>query len=352
MRSPELTPVVLSGVGRIGALVARELIENPHISFLGMNDGRYSAGDAAKRIREDGIHGRFHKEQITYDDENVYFYGLPIPVFNFREVEEAPWSDLDKSPIVVEATGAFRKKETIQKHLDKGALGAVLTAPGEESDFPTVVIGVNDHMLEEYLSAWPVVSNSSCSTNALGSPLSVLSDAFAGRMLSHDVELVHAYTASQNLFDGGGEDLSNRRSAINNIIPYKSGSQREIARLIGEKAGESWIECVRVSNDDGSLAIAKLEFDGNIKEERIVEALEEACKTTHDGIMKLVDEGMSAQKVVGYKESSVIDRGRLSVRSGPRRTKVRLEIFYDNEGAYSARTAELTQKCGEILLAA
>ena len=84
MNSPEMTRIGINGFGRIGTLLGRETINTPEMSLVVVNNGRYSAEDAAKRLRYDGIHGRFHEDNIKYDDKNILFYGQPISVANFR----------------------------------------------------------------------------------------------------------------------------------------------------------------------------------------------------------------------------------------------------------------------------
>ena len=158
-----------------------------------------------------------------------------------------PWKALDVQA-VVEATGVFRKREQIAKHLEAGAKKVVLTVPAKDQIDATIVIGVNDNTLKD---TDQIVSNASCTTNCLAPVVKVLHDKFG--VARGIMTTVHAYTNDQRILDLPHSDLRRARSAAMSIIPTTTGAAKAVGKVIPELNGKLDGISMRVPTYDGSV---------------------------------------------------------------------------------------------------
>ncbi|MDH3324194.1 MAG: type I glyceraldehyde-3-phosphate dehydrogenase, partial [Candidatus Peregrinibacteria bacterium] len=203
--------IAINGFGRIGRAALRISLENPDVEVVAINDPS-TIEQTAHLFQFDTNFGTF-KGDVSIEDggKTLNVDGHKVKVFSTREISELPWGDLGVDT-VLECTGVFRTKEGASKHLAQGAKKVVISAPGKDDSFATVVLGVNEDILtgDETL-----LSNASCTTNCLAPFAKVLHENF--EIKSGLMTTIHAYTTSQNILDMGCPDLRRARAAAANM---------------------------------------------------------------------------------------------------------------------------------------
>ncbi|MBC8145420.1 MAG: type I glyceraldehyde-3-phosphate dehydrogenase, partial [bacterium] len=152
--------VAINGFGRIGRLVFRHaMARKGEIDFVGIND-LTDAKTLGHLLKYDSVHGRFQGD-IRVEGNDLIVDGDRITISAERKIEDLKWKDVD---VVIESTGVFTNRESLQRHINNGARRVVLTAPAKDELDATVVLGVNDDVLTPEMK---IVSNASCTTNCL-----------------------------------------------------------------------------------------------------------------------------------------------------------------------------------------
>jgi glyceraldehyde-3-phosphate dehydrogenase type I len=187
--------VAINGLGRIGRLILRNVIETPNdcIDIVAAND-LTPMDDLAYLMRYDSVHGRSPFE-VKYDEGYLDLGGKRVAITHEKDPENLPWKKLGID-IVLECTGAFRGRADAGKHVKAGASRVIISAPSEDVD-GTFIMGVNEKTYDP--TKHHVISNASCTTNSLAPTAKVLNDSFGVEYLF--VTTIHAYTSSQSLVD-------------------------------------------------------------------------------------------------------------------------------------------------------
>ncbi|MFM9052174.1 MAG: glyceraldehyde-3-phosphate dehydrogenase, partial [Bacteroidota bacterium] len=272
--------VVLYGFGRIGRLVARELIaqagKGEQLRLRAVVTRSNSAEDLSKRadlLRNDSVHGSFPGTVIEDAENNA----LVVNGHSIRMIAANDPTTIDYTAygihdaLVIDNTGVVRDREGLSKHLKaKGVSKVLLTAPGK-GDVPNVVYGVNqdafDHNNETVFSA------ASCTTNAIVPVLAVIENAL-GIERGH-IETIHSYTNDQNLLDNYHKKYRRGRSAALNMVITETGADKAVAKVLPGLAGKLTGNAVRVPTPDVSLAILNLQ----LKKEATKESLNEIMRS-------------------------------------------------------------------------
>ena len=201
-----MTRIAINGFGRIGRNVLRALLERgSDLEVVAVNDLTEPAA-LARLLAYDTTAGRLGRP-VTVDGDVLVVDGRRITVLAEREPAKLPWAELGVD-IVLEATGRFATAKAARAHLDAGARKVLVSAPADGADV-TLAYGVNTDAYDPALHT--IVSNASCTTNALA-PLAAVLDELAG--IEHGfMTTVHAYTQEQNLQDGPHRDPRRARPA-------------------------------------------------------------------------------------------------------------------------------------------
>ncbi len=325
--------VALNGFGRIGRLFTRFLLEEKGVALVGINDLGDPEG-LAHLFQWDSVHGKY-AAPVAYADGHLHIGDRSIAFFQQRDPSQLPWGKLGVD-VVVEATGKFRTGEGAAAHLRAGAGRVVLSAPGKDDAFKTVVIGVNHDSLT---SEDTLISNASCTTNCLAPVLQVLDQRFG--LKEAMMSTIHAYTADQRLMDAPHPDLRRARAAAINIIPTTTGAARAIEKVLPHLAGKVTATSYRVPVPDGSLidVVATL-----ARMPSSVEALAEAFQSAAEGplqdILQYSTDPLVSSDITGNTHSAIVDAGLFQVS----KETVRVVAWYDNESGYSRRLAELVSR--------
>ncbi|OUS10714.1 type I glyceraldehyde-3-phosphate dehydrogenase, partial [Nonlabens dokdonensis] len=136
--------VAINGFGRIGRTFLRTVYNDPQIEVVAIND-LASNEVMAHLLKYDSIHGVLDAE-VTYDKNAISVNDHSILFTHHDKLENLHWNDVD---FVIESTGKFKTRDQLQKHLTAGAKKVILSAPPIEDDIKTVVLGVNEHILQE-----------------------------------------------------------------------------------------------------------------------------------------------------------------------------------------------------------
>ncbi len=328
--------VGINGFGRIGRLVARSVLKyhSDQIEIVGVND-LTDAATLAHLFKHDSVHGPFDGE-VTASEDTLTVNGMNINISSQRDPSQLKWGDLG-ADIVVESTGFFRSKADASKHLEGGAKKVIISAPASGDDVKTVVLGVNDDVID---SDTQVYSNASCTTNCLAPMVKVLDDAFG--LQQGFMTTIHAYTGDQQLVDGPHKDLRRARAAAHNFVPTTTGAAKAVGLVLPHLNGKLDGGAVRVPVPDGSLTDLTAILNREVTEQEILDAFKKAAEGEMKGILQYSDDELVSTDIIGNPHSSIFD-SKLTKADGK---LVKVVAWYDNEAGYSARTADLITKIG------
>ena len=335
-----MTRVAINGFGRIGRTVFRIIASRPDsdIEVVAIND--LSDDDILGYLLEyDSVMGRFD-QTVSMEDGLMRVGDHEVKMLMERDPTKLPWAELDVD-VVVEATGVFRDRASLQSHLDAGAKRVVLTVPAKDDIDETVVLGVNDEDLD---ADDLIVSNASCTTNCLAPLAKVLDDAFGIR--KGVMTTVHAYTNDQRLADVPHADLRRSRAATENIIPTTTGAAKAVGQVLPNLDGKLDGMAMRVPVPDGSTVDLVVELDTDVTVEEVNAVVKAAAEGEMAGILEYTEEPIVSTDVIGNPHSSIFDASGTHVLGG---NLVKVMSWYDNEWGYSNRVVDLIERLAEII---
>ncbi len=325
--------VAINGFGRIGRLLLRAGISRPELEIVAIND-LFSPAELAYSLKWDSVHGPF-KGDISADTDALVVNGKKIPVSAERDPANLPWARLGVR-VVAEATGFFVDREGASKHLSAGAERVIITAPAKNPDV-TLVLGVNDEMLD--LSKHRIISNASCTTNALAPVTYVLDKEFG--IEAGLLNTVHAYTQNQLILDGPNKKHRRGRAGALNIVPTSTGAAKAIGLVLPQMLGKLDGLALRTPNPDGSIVDLTAWLKREVTTDEIKDAMKKASQEDRfRGILQYCDEEIVSSDIVGNPHSSIFDA--TSVMAVGRLVKIL--AWYDNEWGYSNRVIDLMIK--------
>jgi glyceraldehyde 3-phosphate dehydrogenase len=318
----------INGFGRIGRSLLRAAHGNPNLQVVAVND-LTDAATLAYLLKRDSILGPF-PAAVDSSDGRLRVDETPVRVFAQRDPASIPWSS-EGVDIVVEATGRFTDKAQALAHVQGGgAKRVIVSAPGKGDDL-TIVMGVNHALYDPPRHV--VVSNGSCTTNALAPLAKVLHQRFGvvhGQMVT-----THAYTNSQALHDQPSKELRAGRAAALAIIPHSTGAAKAIGKVLPELDGRLAGFSLRVPVPVVSVVDLTVQVERATDVASVNAALREAAASPElSGILGVSDEPLVSADFQGDPRSSVVDAA-LTMVSGAHLVKVL--AWYDNEWAFSSR---------------
>ena len=328
------TKVAINGFGRIGRLSLRALLQRDHIAVVAIND-LADAATLAHLLKYDSNYGRF-PGTVTYEGDRLVVAGSKIRVYSEQDPAHLPWQAL-QIDMVLEATGRFTDRAGAGKHLTAGAQRVIIAAPAKDKDIPTVVLGVNDHVLQAHA---PIISNASCTTNCLAPMAKVLDEHFG--IEQGYISTIHAYTADQRLQDGPHKDLRRARAAAQAIIPTTTGAAKAVGLVMPHLQGKLDGIAMRVPVADGSVTDLTAVLKQPATQGAINAAMKQAAEGSLKGILAYTEDPIVSVDVIGDPHSCIFD-AQLTAAQGQ---LVKVVGWYDNEGGYAHRIADLIGKLG------
>ena len=321
--------VAINGYGRIGRQLLRAIYDydlTDQFEIVGIN----ASGDLAVNThltKYDTVHGRF-LAQVEHDQSNLFVNGDKIPFFSTRNPEELPWKALDVD-LVFECTGAFKGREKCAPHFKAGAKKILISAPGDKDVDATVVYGVNHDILTPDMT---VVSNASCTSNCLAPVVKPLQDNLGiARGL---MNTIHAFTNDQVLTDVRHKDLRRARSAVENLIPTKTGAAKAIGLVIPELNGKLDGLSVRVPSINVSLVDLTFDAMRETSVDEVNQIMKQAAEGSLKGILGYNTEPLVSSDFNHATTASIFDSTQTKVAGG---SMVKVLAWYDNEWGFSCQ---------------
>ena len=238
--------------------------------------------------------------------------------------------------VVLECTGIFRTKDKAELHLKAGAKDVIISAPAKSEGVQTIVLGVNDDVLDRRKN---VFSNASCTTNCLAPVAKILNDNWGIKVGS--MTTTHAYTSDQRMQDAPHSDLRRARAAAYNIVPTSTGAAVAVGKVVPEVAGKLSAIAVRVPVITGSMIEVNVVVEKATTAEEINAKFKELADGPLKGILQYTTDPIVSSDIVRNPHSSIFDSLMTSVLDG---NFVKVVSWYDNEAGYSARIADLAAK--------
>lgn len=328
--------IAINGFGRIGRQVFRAWLERGGGSQGTETDSIVAINDPADPellvhlLTYDSVHGRL-AEPVRYQDGALEVRGRRIPMSAEREPEACPWGDCDVD-VVLECSGRWTRRSDAQRHLQASAKRVLISAPAGEDVDATIVYGVNHDQLKPEHT---VVSNASCTTNALAPLLAPLQRAFG--IVSGLMTTVHAYTSDQLLHDAPHKDPHRARAAALSMIPTKTGAAAAIGAVIPELAGRLDGLAVRVPTANVSLVDVTLEMADPVALEAIHDVLIQASKEELKDVLMTNALPLVSVDFNHCSASSVVDLSQTRVQG----RMVKLLAWYDNEWGFANRLLDV-----------
>ncbi|MFJ7287828.1 type I glyceraldehyde-3-phosphate dehydrogenase [Curtobacterium sp. NPDC098951] len=326
-----MTRIAINGFGRIGRNTLRALIARggDDLEVVAVND--LTAPDTlAHLFRYDSALGPF-SGTVEVDGDTLVIDGRRIRVLASREPAELPWADLGVE-VVLESTGRFTARDAAAGHLTAGARRVLISAPATGAD-ATIAYGVNSDVYDPAVHT--VVSNASCTTNALA-PLASVLDDLAG--IEHGfMTTVHAYTQEQNLQDGPHRDLRRARAAGVNIVPTSTGAAKAIGLVLPRLDGKLSGDAIRVPVPVGSIVELNTVVSRDVSVDEVNAAYRAAASGPLQGVLAYTADPLVSTDITRRPESSVFDSLLTRVDGG---RHVKVVAWYDNEWGFSNRVVD------------
>jgi len=345
--------VILYGFGRIGRLLARELMSKTgkgkqmRLRAI-VTRGELTPEVLEKRaalLRKDSVHGRFKGSvRADFKDKALIINGTTVFVISANNPEDIDYTKYGiKDALVIDNSGAFRTEEALGRHLKaKGVDKVLLTAPGV--GVPNIVYGVNQKDYDP--KNVHIFSAASCTTNAITPVLKAVNDTL-GIKHGH-LETIHAYTNDQNLVDNMHKKYRRGRAAALNMVITETGAGKAVAKALPELKGKLTSNAIRVPVPNGSLAILNLNLHTKTSKEDINSIIK---KYAIDGfLVEQIRYSMSnelvSSDIVGTQEPSIYDSEATIVSSDG--SNALLYVWYDNEYGYSHQVMRLAKYIAQV----
>jgi len=331
--------VGLNGFGRIGRAVTRIVSERNTFDIVAINTRKTSPDMLAYLLQYDSVYRRFGKKVEAVED-GITIDGTKIPASMIADIDAIPWESRGVD-VVIDATGAFTKKEDLMKHIKGTVKKVLLTAPSKDKETTHVVLGVNDDKID--WKSEQVISNASCTTNCAAPMFKVIEKEFGVEM--GYLTTVHSYTATQSLLDEANKKPDRSRAAALNIGPSTTGAAKAVGKVIPELAGKLDGMAVRVPTPTVSFT----DISAVMKKDVTAEEVNSAFKTYAAGVMKGILSYETAPLVssdfIGDSHSCIFDSNYTKVIGGKL-----LKIFglYYNEWGYATRIVDLVERVSDF----
>ena len=328
--------VGINGMGRIGRMIVRSIIENKikNIEIKHINN-RTNSEACSNLLKYDSVHGKFDAD-IGFDEKHIIVNKSKIIFSQETDINKINWkkSDVD---YVFECTGKFNSKEKLLPHLNNGAKKVLVSAPCKNAD-KTIVFGVNESRLKKDDK---IISAASCTTNCLAPVVHVLHENF--EIEKGFMTTIHAFTSDQRILDNSHKDPRRARSASQSIVPTSTGASKAIGEIIPSLKGKLEGVAMRVPTPNVSL----IEFVFCSKKDLSVEKINSAFQSfsKKNNILRVTKEKLVSIDFNHNPASSIIDESLTKVVG---KNMGKISAWYDNEWAFSNRMCDIARYLHKI----
>ncbi|WP_425077346.1 type I glyceraldehyde-3-phosphate dehydrogenase [Psychroserpens sp. S379A] len=321
--------VAINGFGRIGRRVFRLIQDRDDIQVVAIND-LADTKTLSHLLKYDSIHG-VSKHEISCSENEIIINNNSIPLLNQNHPKHIDWTPYNVD-FVIEATGKFKTTSDLEHHIKNGAKQVVLSVPPIEDDIKTVVLGVNDNVVEGNES---IISNASCTTNNAAPMISVINELCGVKQAY--ITTVHSYTTDQSLHDQPHKDLRRARAAGQSIVPTTTGAAKALTKIFPDLSDVIGGCGIRVPVANGSLTDITFNIERTVTIEDINEAFKIASQEHLKGILQYTEDPIVSIDIVGNTHSCIFDSQMTSVIGN----MIKIVGWYDNETGYSSRILDL-----------
>lgn len=325
--------VAINGLGRIGKCVARIIADRDDVELVAANasgtDEMIQYG-----LRYDTVHGNRH--DVVVKDGFITIGKQKAKLLSERDPSKIDFASYG-AEIVLECTGAFLTKESVQAYLDNGVKKVIFSAPAKD-DTATFVLGVN----EATYNGESVISNASCTTNGLAPIVKALDDAFGIEKAL--MTTIHSYTSSQPILDAKDKkDPRKARAGALNLSPTTTGAAKAIGKVLPHLNGKINGQSVRVPTPNVSMIDLTATLNQNITLEEVKQVFVDAQNGSLKGILAVDTEYRVSSDFNGETNSTVVPLDTIQVIGG---NMVKVLSWYDNEWGYSTRLVDMAVYVG------
>ena len=321
--------IAINGFGRIGRRVFRLALQHPRINVVAIND-LADTRTLSHLLKYDSIHGVL-KENISFNETHIIVNNNLIPLYNQSHPKDIDWSSVQPD-FIIEATGKFKTKETLQYHINNGAKHVILSVPALEDDIKTIVLGVNDEILD---GTETILSNASCTTNNAAPMINLIKEHFGIKQAY--ITTIHSYTTDQSLHDQPHRDLRRARAAGQSIVPTTTGAAKALTKIFPDLSDVIGGCGIRVPVANGSLSDITINVEKHTTIEEVNKIFEVASNSTLKGILEYTEDPIVSIDIVGNPHSCIFDAQMTSVIGN----MLKIVGWYDNETGYSSRVLDL-----------
>ncbi|WP_149142647.1 ArsJ-associated glyceraldehyde-3-phosphate dehydrogenase [Gemmobacter caeruleus] len=332
--------IALNGLGRIGKLVLRDLIDTGiDGEIVLLND---TAGDPAQHallMEFDSVHGRW-RHPVAATEDALVLNGRPIRLTREKTIEALPLAALGVD-LVIDCTGSFKTASKLAPYYAAGVRSVAVSAPVKDGDALNLVYGVNHHLFD---GTQRLVTAASCTTNCLAPVVKVIHESLGIRHGS--ITTIHDVTNTQTIVDRPARDMRRARSALTNLIPTTTGSATAIALIYPELKGRLNGHAVRVPLLNASLTDCVFELDRPTTAAEVNALFAAAAEGPLKGILGYEPRPLVSCDFTNDPRSAIIDGPSTLVTAG---TQLKVYAWYDNEWAYACRLADIARMIARSL---
>lgn len=321
----------VNGFGRIGRYFTRMALLRTDIEVVAIND-LTDIHTLAHLLKYDSVHGRLGLSFSIQGNRIEFANGKSLVVHAEKDPARIPWSD-SKVDFVLDSTGLFKTLEKASAHFNGGVKKVVISAPPEGDGVKSIVLGVNDEILD---ASDRVVSNASCTTNSAAPMIKVIRELC--EIESAYITTVHSYTSDQRLHDSPHKDLRRARAAAESIVPTSTGAAKAITKIFPELEGKIGGCGMRVPVPNGSITDLTIIVKKAPSKEEINAAFKAAAYGELNGILEYTEDPIVSRDIIGNPHSCIFDADLTSVVG---HNMIKLVGWYDNEAGYSNRCVDL-----------
>ena len=332
-----MTVYALNGLGRIGKLALRPLLERgARIAWI--NDAVGDPQMHAHLLEFDSVHGRWAAD-FAFDAKSVTIDGVRLPFIGTHDIADLP---LDGVDVVIDCTGVFKTEAKIAPYFDAGVKKVVVSAPVKDGDAANIVYGVNHDTYDA--NRHRIVTAASCTTNCLAPVVKVIHENIGIRHGS--ITTIHDVTNTQTIVDRPAKDLRRARSALNSLIPTTTGSATAITLIYPELTGRLDGHAVRVPLLNASITDCVFELERPTTPEEVNALFKQAAEGPLRGILGYEERPLVSADYVNDTRSSIVDAPSTMVVNG---TQLKVYAWYDNEMGYAHRLVDVALMVGSAL---
>ena len=329
----------INGLGRIGRMVIRAIIENKYknIEIKHINN-RSNSEISSSLLKYDSIHGKFNAD-IKHAENTITINNKKISFSQKTNIEDIKWKKYGVD-IVLECTGKFNSKDKLLPHLKNGAKKIIVSAPCKNAD-KTVVFGVNENTIK---NEDQIISAASCTTNCLAPVVNVLNNDY--EIEKGFMTTIHAFTTDQRILDNSHKDPRRARSAVQSIVPTSTGASKTIGEIIPDLKGKLEGVAMRVPTPNVSLVELIFQSKKDLSIEKINLAFKKFSGSNKNKVLQITKEKLVSIDFNHNPASSIIDANLTNVVG---KNMGKISAWYDNEWGFSNRMCDIAEYLRKII---